>query len=120
MKTKKEKRLPRLVGEAKAKEMLFFGEPIDAEEAYRIGLVNKVVPPESVLDEAKEWAKKLCQRPPLALKALKSCVNIGMQMSIDAALEFEAKEAAILVHSEDRYEGMKAFVEKRQPIFKGK
>lgn len=113
-------RSPRLIGIAKAKEMLFFGDPIDAEEAYRLGLVNKVVPPESLLDEAKKWAKTLSQRPPLALKAVKSCVNVGMQMPLSAAIDFEAKEAAILINTEDRNEGMKAFLEKRQPVFKGK
>lgn len=113
-------RTPRFIGIAKAKEMLFFGDPIDAEEAYRLGLVNKVVPPESLLDEAKKWARTLSQRPPLALKAVKSCVNVGMQMPLSAAIDFEAKEAALLLNTEDRNEGMKAFLEKRQPEFKGK
>lgn len=111
---------PRFIGITKAKELLFFGDPIDAEEAYRLGLINKVVPPESLLDEAKKWAKTLSQRPPLAIAAVKSCVNVGMQMPLPAAIDFEAKQAAILVNSEDRLEGMKAFVEKRQPVFKGK
>lgn len=113
-------KMPRLIGITKAKEMLFLGDPIDAEEAYRVGLVNRVVPPESVLSEAKELAKTLSQRPPLALKAAKSCVNVGMQMALPAALAFEAKEGALLLNTEDQIEGMKAFVEKRQPIFKGK
>lgn len=113
-------RSPRLIGIAKAKELLFFGDPVDAEEAYRLGLVNKVVPPESLLDEAKKWARTLSQRPPLALKAVKSCVNVGMQMPLSAAIDFEAKEAAILVNSEDRQEGMRAFIEKRPPEFKGR
>lgn len=113
-------RSPRLIGITKAKEMLFFGDPIDANEAYRLGLVNKVVPPESLLDEAQKWAKTLAQRPPLALKAAKSCVNVGMQIPLSAAIDFEAKEAALLLGSEDRAEGMKAFLEKRQPTFKGK
>lgn len=113
-------RSPRLIGIAKAKEMLLFGDPIDAEEAYRVGLVNRVVPSESLIDEAKKWAKTLSQRPPLALKAVKSCVNVGMQMPLPEAIDFEAKEAAILINSEDRNEGMRAFLEKRQPVFKGK
>lgn len=113
-------RSPRLIGIAKAKEMLFFGDPIDADEAYRVGLVNKVVPPESLLDEAKRWANTLAQRPPLALKAVKSCVNVGMQMPLTAAIDFEAKEAAILLKTEDSIEGIKSFIEKRQPVFKGK
>ena len=113
-------RSPRLIGIAKAKEMLLFGDPIDAEEAYRVGLVNRVVPSESLIDEAKKWAKTLSHRPPLALKAVKSCVNVGMQMPLPEAIDFEAKEAAILINSEDRNEGMRAFLEKRQPVFKGK
>jgi len=113
-------RSPRLIGIAKAKELLFFGDFIDADEAYRLGLVNKVVPPELLLEEAKKWAKTLSQRPPLALKAAKSCVNVGMQMSLPAAINFEAKEAAILLSTEDRTEGMKAFLEKREPVFKGR
>ena len=113
-------RSPRMIGIAKAKEMLFFGDPINADEAYRIGLVNKVVPLELLLDEAKKWAKTLAQRPPLALKAAKSCVNVGMQMPLLAALNFEVKEQAILFNTEDKNEGMRAFLEKRLPVFKGK
>ena len=113
-------RSPRLIGPANAKELLFFGDPISADEAQRIGLVNKVVAPESLLDEAKKWAKKLAVRPPLALKAAKSCVDVGMQMPLPAAIEFEAREAAILMKTEDSLEGTKSFIEKRRPEFKGK
>jgi len=113
-------RSPRIMGIAKAKEMLFFGDTIDAQEAYRLGLVNKVVAPESLLDEAKRWAQTLAQRPPLALKAAKSCVNVGMQMPLSAAVEFEAKQAATLLNTEDKNEGITSFLEKRQPVFKGK
>jgi len=113
-------RSPRLIGPAMAKELLFFGDPISADEAYRIGLVNKVVAPESLLDEARKWAKTLAGRPPLALRAAKSCVDVGMQMSLPAAIEFEAREAAILIKTEDSVEGIKSFIEKRRPVFKGK
>lgn len=113
-------RLPRLINTAKAKEMLFFGEPIDANEAYRIGLINKVVAPGTALQEAKEWANKLCLRAPLGLKAVKSCIRNSAQLPLSAAIEYEAKEAAILVNSQDRKEGMRAFVEKRLPSFEGK
>jgi len=113
-------RAPRLMGITKAKELLFFGDPIDAEEAYRLGFINKVVPPESLLAESKKWAKTLSQRPPLAVKAVKSCVNMGTQMPLSAAVHYEAKQAAILFNSEDKQEGINAFLEKRHPVYKGK
>jgi enoyl-CoA hydratase len=113
-------RLPRLIGIAKAKEMLFLGDFIDAQEAYHIGLVNKVVSTDSLLAEARQLAKTLLQRPPLALKAIKFCVNFGMQMSHSAALACETREAALLHETEDRIEGMKAFLEKKKPVFKGR
>ena len=113
-------RLPRLVGSAKAKEMIFFGDPIGAEEAYRIDFVNKIVPAESLEEEAKKWARTLAKRPPLALKAAKSCINVGMQMDLPAAAVFESREAALLIDTEDVAEGLKAFAEKRQPVFKGR
>lgn len=113
-------RAPRLMSITKAKELLFFGDTIDAQEALRLGIVNKVVAPESLLVEAKKWAKRLSQRPPLAVKAVKACVNLGVQMPISAAVHFEAKQAAILFNSEDKLEGINAFLEKRHPVFKGK
>jgi enoyl-CoA hydratase/carnithine racemase len=113
-------RLPRLIGVSRAKEFLYFGNRIDAEEAHRIGLVNRVVPAEKLTDEAKAWAAELAERPPLSLKMLKYCVNLGMQMDILGAIDYEAKCAAILTASEDSVEGVRAFVEKRKPVFKGR
>jgi len=113
-------RAPRIMSKMKAKELLLFGDTITAEEALRLGVINKVVTPESLLSEAKKWAKRLSQRPPLAVKAIKSCVNLGVQMPIEAAVHFEAKQAAILFNSEDKIEGINAFLEKRHPVFKGK
>ena len=113
-------RLPRLIGATKAKELLFFGDPMDAQEAYRVGLVNKVVPADSLMAEAKAWAKTLSQRAPLAMKAGKAALNNGVQMSLPLALNYEAKQAALIFNSEDREEGIKAFFEKRQPVFKGR
>ena len=113
-------RLPRLIGPGRAKEFLYFGNRIEAWEAYQIGLANKVVPPEELMNEAKKWAAELAERPPLSLRMLKNCVNLGMQMGLLDAIDYEAKCSAILVNTEDRIEGMRAFVEKRKPVFKGR
>lgn len=113
-------RLPRLIGISRAKEFLYFGNRIDAEEAQRIGLVNRVVPAEKLMEEAKAWAAELAERPPLSLKMLKYCVNLGVQMDLLGAIDYEAKCAAILSTSEDSVEGVRAFVEKRKPVFKGR
>jgi enoyl-CoA hydratase len=113
-------RLPRLIGPARAKELLYFGNVIDAQEAYRIGLVNKVVGVESLFEEAGKWAKTLSKKPPLALKTAKACVDNGLQMNLTEALVYELKEGWLLVGTEDRAEGMKAFIEKRKPVFEGR
>ena len=113
-------RLPRLIGPSKAKEVFYFGNLINAQEAYRLGLVNKVVPAEKLMEEAHAWAAELSERPPLSIKMLKSCVNVGMRMDLAGALEYEARCAAVLSGTEDNKEGVKAFVEKRKPVFKGR
>jgi enoyl-CoA hydratase len=113
-------RLPRLIGITRAKELLFTGEFIDAQEAWRIGLVNKVVPVESLMQEAGALARKLIGNPPLAVKFAKRAVNAGMQMDLSSALDYESYCASLLSVSEDRIEGFNAFVEKRKPVFKGR
>ena len=113
-------RLPRLIGAGRAKEMLYSGDPIDADEAYRIGLANKVVKADALMDEAKKLARNLGQRPAFALKMIKTSVNRGMSMDLQSALAHEARCFEILFSTEDQKEGMKAFVEKREPKFKGK
>ncbi|MCJ7782484.1 MAG: enoyl-CoA hydratase-related protein, partial [Desulfobacterales bacterium] len=113
-------RLPRLVGVGKAKELLYFGELIDADEAYRIGLVNKVVPVDSLMVEAKKMALKLIKQPSIALKMIKTSVNKGISMDLRLAISYEARCFEILFSTEDQKEGMKAFMEKRPPLFKGK
>jgi enoyl-CoA hydratase len=113
-------RLPRLIGPGRAKEFLYFGNRIDAHEAYRIGLVNRVVSKEILMEESKNWASELAERPPLSLKMIKSCVNLGMEMDLLSALDYEAKCAEILIKTEDRIEGIRAFVEKKKPVFKGR
>ncbi|MFP4573316.1 MAG: enoyl-CoA hydratase/isomerase family protein [Desulfobacterales bacterium] len=113
-------RLPRMIGITKAKELLYTGDFIDADEAYRLNLVNKVVSVDALMDEAKNMAKKLVANPPLSVKFAKRAVNAGMQMDLASALDYEAHCAALLSVSEDRIEGFKAFTEKRKPQFKGK
>lgn len=113
-------RLPRVIGKLKAKEMLFTGDRISAQEAERIGLVNKVVPKNDLKEEAKDLAIKLAEKSPLALRQQKYLLNKGMEMPLTSALEFAHEATTVILASEDRREGMRAFAEKRKPIFKGK
>ena len=113
-------RLPRLVGPARAKEMMLFGKFIDAPTAAAWGLVNSVVGPERLLDEAKEWASALSEMPPLSIANIKGAVNVSMDVDIDNGLQFEQRCSAVLALSEDRKEGYQAFVEKRKPNFIGR
>ncbi|MCE4601196.1 MAG: enoyl-CoA hydratase-related protein [Desulfurococcales archaeon] len=113
-------RLPRLVGRGKAKELIFTGDMIPASEAYRIGLVDKVVPPERLDQEARALALKLAEKPPLALMAAKYAVEYGLESNIWAGLSLEAHLFALLFSTEDVIEGVTAFLEKRKPKFKGR
>ncbi len=110
-------RLPRLIGISKAKEMLLTGDMIDAEEAYRLGLVNKVVPHDRLMDEARELAKKILSKGPVSIRMVKECVNRGMQTDIDTAGAFEADAFGLCFASGQTREGMIAFLEKRKPEF---
>lgn len=113
-------RLPRLIGAGKAKELIFSGDIINAEEALRIGLVNKVVPVTELMSEAKKMAKKFASRGPIALQLAKSCINEGLQMDLEMGLNYEHKCFSLLFATEDQKEGMTAFIEKRKPHFKGR
>ena len=113
-------RLPRLIGAGKAKELIFSGDFISAEEALRIGLVNKVVPADQLLIEAKKMAKKFASRGAVAIQMAKTCINEGLQMDLDTGLQYEHKCFSLLFATEDQKEGMKAFIEKRRPNFKGR
>jgi enoyl-CoA hydratase len=113
-------RLPRLIGLGKAKELLYTGDSIDAQEAYRIGLVNKLFAAESLMDEAKRMALKLLRRPGFALKVIKMAVNEGINMDLQSAIAYESRCFEILFSTQDQKEGMRAFIEKRPPFFEGK
>jgi enoyl-CoA hydratase len=101
-------------------ELILTGDIISAADAERLGLVNRVVPVELFLEEAKSVAKKIAAKPPLAIKAAKEAVLKSANTSLDEGLEFERKSFYLLFASEDRAEGMKAFLEKRKAEFKGK
>ena len=113
-------RLPRLIGPGRAKEMLFSAEPIDAAEALRIGLVNRVVPAGQEVEAAMEMARLWAHRAPLSLWFAKSAVNVGLTMPLEAALAFEIGLTAQLFTTEDRREGLRAFQEKREAEFHGR
>ena len=113
-------RLPRAVPLAKAMEMILMAQTIDAAEAYRIGLVNKVVPLPELIPTAVEWAETLCERGPLAVRAAKEAVIRGLTMPMADGLRLEAFLSASLRATEDAVEGPKAFAEKRKPQFKAR
>lgn len=113
-------RLARLVGKGIAKEMIFTGEMISAQRAYEIGLVNRVAEPEELMNEAKKLAAAIAAKSPLGVQFSKKAVNEGMNLDLDRALRLESEIFGTLFTTEDQSEGMSAFLEKRQPTFKGK
>jgi enoyl-CoA hydratase len=113
-------RLTQLVGLTRAKEIVYTGDVIDAQTALRIGLVNKVVPPEKLMEEAKALARKLLGKSSLILSYAKQAFNTGADMSLAAALDLDECYFARCFATEDQKEGMKAFVEKTKPEFKNR
>lgn len=113
-------RLPRLVGSAKAKELIFTGDMIDANEALRIGLVNKVVSQEELMGEAKTLAQKILKNGQIAIRLVKSAINAGLNVPLEKGLAYEAETQGLAFATEDKNEGLNAFLEKRKPNFQGK
>jgi len=112
--------LPRLVGLQKAKQMVFFGDDMSAEEAERWGLVSKVVAADQLASTAREWAERLAKGPTFAIGMSKRLLNRSLESSLETALEEEAMAQMLVTQSEDTREGMMAFMERRQPQFKGR
>lgn len=113
-------RLPRLVGKGQAKWLVLSGEPITAQEALRIGLVDKVVPATELMTSARDLARRIAAKPPIAVALAKSAINVGTETDLPTACAYEASQFGLACATEDRSEGTSAFLEKRKPTFKGK
>ena len=112
-------RLPRLVGMGRAAEMIYTGDAIDAATAERIGLVNRVVPRERLLDEARALARKILEKSPAAIALAKACLRSAWEMPLSAGLDFETAAFGVVGSTHDKAEGMQAFIEKRRPSWTG-
>jgi enoyl-CoA hydratase len=110
-------RLPRLIGKTKAKEMLMLGNMIDAQEAYRLGLVNMIVPLDNLMDKVFEFADELAEKSLLALDFAKKAIDFGYDTDMNTAIMHESELFGLVSGSHDKVEGMKAFLEKREPLF---
>ena len=113
-------RLTRIVGAAVAKELIFTSDMVSSERALTLGLVNRVVPAAELLTEAQDLAQRIASQPPLAVRFAKQAINLGEELPVERALHYERFAAAMIITSEDRSEGMRAFVEKRPPVFRGR
>ena len=113
-------RLTRVIGKYKAMEMVLTGSMITVEEAKQAGLVNKIVPQEVYLEEAKKIAREIASKAPIAIRLAKEAVLKAYETSLSEGLDFERKHFFMLFSTEDMKEGMNAFIEKRKPQFKGR
>lgn len=112
-------RLTKLLGKTKALECILSGDMMSAEEAFSSGIVNKLYPAETVFEETLKFAKKLAEKPPLSVRMIKEAVNKAVDYPLQEGMYFERKNFYLLFSSQDQKEGMKAFIEKRKPDFKG-
>ncbi len=113
-------RLPRLIGKGLAAEMILTGEMIDAREAYRIGLVNRVVPADQLMATAEEFARKILRNAPVAIALAKDAIEVGKDLPLGGAIQYAQKNCITCFSTEDMKEGTAAFLQKRSPQFKGK
>lgn len=113
-------RLPRLINPGKAKELIFTGRRVNAQEALQIGLVNRICEPESLLEDCLNMAAMICEAGPIAIEQAKYAINYGLETDLHTGLGIESNAYWITIPTEDRLEGLAAFKEKRKPIFKGK
>lgn len=111
-------RLPRLVGKGRAKELIFSTDMIDAQEAYRIGLANKVYEPDELISKSEEFAKKVMSKSPWGVRLAKASINNGLDVDLEAGLKYESNSFGLCFSTEDQKEGMNAFLEKRKANFK--
>jgi enoyl-CoA hydratase len=112
--------LPRAVGERRAKEIIMTGKPVSAQQALEWGVLNGVCEPQELMPKALEIARTIAGNAPLSVRQIKKSVRFGMQMELKTAYRFEVEAYNHLVETEDRYEGVRAFNEKRKPVFKGR
>jgi enoyl-CoA hydratase len=109
-----------LIGVSRTKELIFTSDIITAEEAFKLGMINRVVPEDQLMSTAKEMAKKIATKSPAALKLAKQAINYGMQTSLEAGLKYEYELYSLSLGLEDKAEGVNAFLEKRAPKFVGR
>ena len=113
-------RLPRLIGRGKAKELIFTGRRVGAQEALQIGLVNQICEIDQLMEETKKMAAMICEGGPIAIQQAKHAINCGMETDIHSGLAIESNAYWATIPTEDRLEGLAAFREKRKPVYKGK
>jgi enoyl-CoA hydratase/carnithine racemase len=112
--------LPRIIGEKKAKEIIFTGDRIPAKTLEELGLINRVVPSDKLIEAVKEYIEKIKSKSPIIIAAAKESINAALEMNLKEGLILESKIFGLLFSTEDQKEGAKAFLEKRQPVWKGK